>query len=90
MAKLKGVDWNILTRSVISRMVLACKDSIVGKKLKETEVYAIMSAHIKQYLPITTRRQYSKSNLSGYVYIGGAYHSDIDQASNRAIKLVFQ
>lgn len=90
MIKGNEFNWLSLDRHNLINMVLLCHNEIVNKPLPTKELYSILSKHIKTYLPIKTIRKQASKIKRGYVYIGGAYYSDLDQQHKKCVEITIQ
>jgi hypothetical protein len=73
-------------------MLYELKPKIVDKRLPIAEVISIISKHIKSHLPVKITSNRFKPVKPGEVWIGGAYHSYLDNLGNKRfieVELVF-
>jgi hypothetical protein len=73
-------------------MLYELKPKIVDKRLPIAEINSMVSKHIKAHLPIKVTSSRFKPVKPGEVWIGGAYHSYLDNLGNKRfieVELVF-
>jgi hypothetical protein len=73
-------------------MLYELKSKIVDKRLPIAEINSMVSKHIKAHLPIKVTSSRFKPVKPGEVWIGGAYHSYLDNLGNKRfieVELVF-
>ena len=73
-------NWSLLTRENLYSVLYNAGRDIVGKKLPVKDLQKLISAQIKQYLPVKViRKQNDYSQKRGLIYMGGTYYSDLDR-----------
>ena len=88
----RAFNWSELDRNMLYSMLYELKSKIVDKRLPIAEIISIVSKHIKAHLPIKVTSSRFKPVKSGEVWIGGAYHSYLDNLGNKRfieVELVF-
>jgi hypothetical protein len=88
----QAFNWSILDRNILYSMLYSLKSEIVDKRLPIGEIISIISKHIKAHLPVKITSSRHKPVKPGEVWIGGAYHSYLDNAGNKRfieVELVF-
>jgi len=79
----KAFNWSALDRNMLYSMLYELKPKIVDKRLPIAEITSMVSKHIKAQLPIKVTSNRHKPVKSGEVWIGGAYHSYLDNLGNK-------
>ena len=79
----KAFNWSLLNRDNLYSMLYNLKPEIVDKRLPIAEITSIISKHIKAQLPLKVTSNRFKPVKPGEVWIGGAYHSYLDNAGNK-------
>lgn len=82
-------DWSSLTRSGLSSMLLSVSDKVVGIQHTPKSLHRILSNHVKKHLPIKVAKSNNPKVNFGYVYVGGAYYSDLDKEQQKCIEIAF-
>ena len=88
----RAFNWSALDRNMLYSMLYELKPKIVDKRLPIVEVISIVSKHIKSHLPVKVTSNRFKPVKPGEVWIGGAYHSYLDNLGNKRfieVELVF-
>jgi hypothetical protein len=88
----RAFNWSALDRNMLYSMLYELKPKIVDKRLPIAEVISIISKHIKSHLPVKITSNRFKPVKPGEVWIGGAYHSYLDNLGNKRfieVELVF-
>lgn len=76
----KDFNWSLLTRNNLYSMLYNAGKDIVGKKLPVKDLQKLISAQIKQHLPVkVVRKQNDSTQKPGLIYMGGTYYSDFDK-----------
>ena len=79
----RAFNWSELDRNMLYSMLYELKPKIVSKRLPIAEITSMVSKHIKAQLPIKVTSNRSKPVKPGEVWIGGAYHSYLDNLGNK-------
>lgn len=61
----------------------------MGKYLTPDQIHRLISKHLKQELPIKVTKKVEDENKSGWIYMGGVYHSQLDKRGSPAIEVNF-
>ena len=88
----RAFNWSELDRNMLYSMLYELKSKIVDKRLPIAEITSIISKHVKAQLPIKVTSNRYKPVKPGEVWIGGAYHSYLDNLGNKRfieVELVF-
>lgn len=88
----RAFNWSELDRNMLYSMLYELKSKIVDKRLPIAEIISIVSKHVKAHLPIKVTSSRFKPVKLGEVWIGGAYHSYLDNLGNKRfieVELVF-
>ena len=88
----RAFNWSELDRNMLYSMLYELKSKIVDKRLPIAEIISIVSKHVKSHLPIKVTSSRFKPVKPGEVWIGGAYHSYLDNLGNKRfieVELVF-
>lgn len=88
----RAFNWSALDRNMLYSMLYELKSKIVDKRLPIAEIISIVSKHVKSHLPIKVTSSRFKPVKPGEVWIGGAYHSYLDNLGNKRfieVELVF-
>ena len=88
----RAFNWSELDRDMLYSMLYELKSKIVDKRLPIAEIISIVSKHVKSHLPIKVTSSRFKPVKPGEVWIGGAYHSYLDNLGNKRfieVELVF-
>ena len=88
----RAFNWSALDRNMLYSMLYELKSKIVDKRLPIVEIISIISKHVKAHLPIKVTSSRFKPVKPGEVWIGGAYHSYLDNLGNKRfieVELVF-
>jgi len=88
----RAFNWSELDRNMLYSMLYELKPKIVDKRLPIAEINSMVSKHIKAHLPIKVTSSRFKPVKPGEVWIGGAYHSYLDNLGNKRfieVELVF-
>ena len=88
----RAFNWSELDRDMLYSMLYELKSKIVDKRLPIAEIISVVSKHVKSHLPIKVTSSRFKPVKSGEVWIGGAYHSYLDNLGNKRfieVELVF-
>jgi len=89
MVKYQKFDWFTLTRNNLFDVLYTAKDSIVNQKLTVSQIQSKLANTIRHYLPIRVKRVIDPKVVAGWIYVGGAYHSDDDQEGKKCIIVNF-
>jgi hypothetical protein len=87
VANAKTVNWFDLDRSSLYTYFYSLNKKIVGKHLTPDQIHRLISKHVKQVLPIKVIKKVEDQKTTGYVYMGGVYHSLLDKKGSPAIEL---
>ena len=79
----QAFNWSQLDRATLYSMLYELKSEIVDKRLSFGEITSIISKHVKTHLPLKVTSNRHKPVKKGEVWIGGAYHSYLDNAGNK-------
>jgi hypothetical protein len=79
----QAFNWSQLDRATLYSMLYELKSEIVDKRLSFGEITSIISKHVKAHLPLKVTSNRHKPVKKGEVWIGGAYHSYLDNAGNK-------
>ena len=88
----RAFNWSELDRNMLYSMLYELKSKIVDKRLPIAEIISIVCKHVKAHLPIKVTSSRFKPVKPGEVWIGGAYHSYLDNLGNKRfieVELVF-
>ena len=88
----RAFNWSELDRDMLYSMLYELKSKIVDKRLPIAEIISVVSKHVKSHLPIKVTSSRFKPVKPGEVWIGGAYHSYLDNLGNKRfieVELVF-
>ena len=88
----RAFNWSELDRDMLYSMLYELKSKIVDKGLPIAEIISVVSKHVKSHLPIKVTSSRFKPVKPGEVWIGGAYHSYLDNLGNKRfieVELVF-
>jgi hypothetical protein len=88
----QAFNWSLLDRNTLYSMLYELKPEIVDRRLPIGEIISTISKHIKAHLPVKVTSSRHKPVKKGEVWIGGAYHSYLDNAGNKRfieVELVF-
>ena len=88
----RAFNWSELDRNMLYSMLYELKSKIVDKRLPIAEIISVVSKHVKSHLPIKVTSSRFKPVKPGEVWIGGAYHSYLDNLGNKRfieVELVF-
>ena len=88
----RAFNWSELDRNMLYSMLYELKPKIVSKRLPIAEITSVVSKHVKSHLPIKVTSSRFKPVKPGEVWIGGAYHSYLDNLGNKRfieVELVF-
>ena len=88
----RAFNWSELDRDMLYSMLYELKSKIVDKRLPIAEIISVVSKHVKSHLPIKVTSSRFKPVKPGEVWIGGAYHSYLDNLGNKrfiVVELVF-
>jgi hypothetical protein len=88
----RAFNWSALDRDMLYSMLYELKSKIVDKRLSIAEINSMVSKHIKAHLPIKVTSNRFGPVRPGEVWIGGAYHSYLDNLGNKRfieVELVF-
>ncbi len=85
----KPFNWSLLDRQSLYSMLYGLKPFIVGKRLDVKQIQKLLSAHIKQYMPIKVVMAKCPTHEIGLIYIGGTYYATADIDGNRQVEIVF-
>lgn len=88
----KAFNWSSLDRDTLYSMLYELKSEIVDKRLPIGEIISTISKHIKAQLPVKITSSRYKPVKPGEVWIGGAYHADLDSMGHKRfieVELVF-
>lgn len=76
----KDFNWSLLTRNNLYSMLYNAGRELVGKKLPVKDIQKIISAQIKEHLPVkVVRKQNDPTQKPGLIYMGGTYYSEFDK-----------
>jgi hypothetical protein len=82
-------DWSMLDRHGLTQFLAEISPKLVGQELTNAKFHSIISKHIKSHLPVKVVKRSDVKVDFGYVYTGGLYYSDEDQAKRKCIEIVF-
>jgi hypothetical protein len=88
----QAFNWSLLDRNTLYSMLYELKPEIVDRRLPIGEITSTISKHIKSHLPVKVTSSRHKPVKKGEVWVGGAYHSYLDNAGNKRfieVELVF-
>ena len=83
MGRRTPFNWSLLDRDTLYSMLYELKPEIVDRRLSIGEITKLMSKHIKSRLPVKVTSNRHKPVKKGELWIGGAYHSYLDNAGNK-------
>jgi hypothetical protein len=86
----KGFNWSQLDRSNLYNMLYQAGRDFVGQKIPINKLHGHLSAHIKNNLPVSIKKQQNDPTQDrGFPYLGGAYDSVLDkQGKKRFIEVL--
>ena len=79
----KAFNWSLLDRDTLYSMLYNLKPEIVDKRLTISQFTSLVSKHIKTLLPVKVTTSRFSPVRNGEIWIGGAYHSYLDNAGNK-------
>ena len=79
----KAFNWSLLDRDMLYSMLHNLKPEIVDKRLTIGQFTSLVSKHIKTLLPVKVTTSRFAPVRKGEIWIGGAYHSYLDNAGNK-------
>jgi hypothetical protein len=82
-------NWADLDRETLFHVLYSARDKVVDKAIPTPKFHDIITRHIKSYLPIKGCRMYSTKVDFGWVLVGGAYYSDLDEYRKKCIEVNF-
>jgi hypothetical protein len=88
----QAFNWSLLDRNTLYSILYELKSEIVDRRLPIGEITRQLSKHIKAHLPIKVVSSRHKPVRAGELWLGGAYHSDLDKAGKKRfieVELVF-
>ena len=89
MTKYILFDWSTLSRNSIISHVMSISPLLIGIKIPAVEVHNILKNNLKELAPLKIKRTYTCKVDPGVPYIGGSYHSYLDQEYDKCIELCF-
>jgi hypothetical protein len=88
----QAFNWSLLDRNILYSILYELKSEIVDRRLPIGEITRQLSKHIKAHLPIKVVSSRHKPVRAGELWLGGAYHSDLDKSGKKRfieVELVF-
>ena len=82
-------DWSLWDRESIASMVRLSRDNIVGQTLTIDRFHNILTKHIKNWMPIRSRKSREPQVTSSFVFVGGVYHTEHDMNRQKSIEVCF-
>ena len=79
----KAFNWSLLDRDMLYSMLHNLKPEIVDKRLTIGQFTSLVSKHIKTLLPVKVTTSRFAPVRKGEIWIGGVYHSYLDNAGNK-------
>ena len=79
----KEFNWSLLDRNMLYSMLYDLKPEIVDKRLTIGQFTRLVSKHIKALLPVKVTTSRFAPVRKGEIWIGGAYHSYLDNAGHK-------
>lgn len=89
MPNKKQIDWSSLERRNLIDILWSVYDQVVGIELTINEFQKIIRGRIKNSLPLIITKKISSEIQPGLIYVGGFYHSDLDQEHKKCIEIMF-
>jgi len=89
MVRYQKFDWFTLNRDNLFDVLYTARESIVGQKLTIAQIHNRLANTIRNFLPVRVRKEYDPKVQNGWIYIGGAYHSDDDQEGRKCVIINF-
>jgi hypothetical protein len=87
MARSYKFDWSELDRQYLFDILYLIKNKIVNESLTIPKFQDIVVRHLKSHFPVKAKRIFDKEVEKGWVYIGGAYYSDLDKEKKQSIEI---
>jgi hypothetical protein len=88
MARSATFKWGGLDKFSIIKMLKPCRKLLVNKHLKVTDIQKIFSKQIKSCFPVKVTSDRDINTQSGFIYIGGFYHTYEDMYSRQCIEIL--
>jgi hypothetical protein len=82
-----GFNWSSLTRDNIASLVWSLHQKLTKQELSTQQFHSILTTHIRQYIPVKTKKVLDTKVKSGDVWVGGTYYSDYDQDREKCIEV---
>jgi len=89
MNKPVNYDWFSLDRDTLFTMMFLAHDRVVNQKLTVDQLHRKLTNQIKKFIPVKCKKVLDKTVEKSWVYVGGAYYSDLDEDGERAIEVNF-
>jgi hypothetical protein len=87
VAKPSSFDWSEWDKQSIIDMVYMAKDRVVNQPLTIAEFDKRLNNHIKNWLPIRSRRSCEEKVDTNFLWVGGMYYTDYDKDRKKSIEL---
>lgn len=87
MAKPASYDWSAWDKQSIIEMVSMARDRVSNQPLTVAEFNKRLTNHIKNWMPIRSRKSYDAKVDKNQLWIGGMYYTDYDQERQKSIEL---
>ena len=82
-----GFNWSLLTRDNIAGLVWSLHEKLTKQELTPRQFHNILTTHLRQYIPIKTKKVLNTTVNPGQVWVGGTYYSDYDQDREKCIEV---
>lgn len=89
MVRYQKFDWFTLNRDNLFDVLYTARASIVGQNLTIPQIHDRLAKTIRNFLPVRVKKEIDAKVLPGWIYIGGAYHSDDDQEGRKCVTINF-
>ena len=87
MATSASYDWSAWDKQSIIAMVSTARDLVSNQPLTVAEFDKRLTKHIKQYMPIRSRKSYEEKIEKNQIWVGGMYYTDYDKERQKSIEL---
>ncbi len=89
MSKSTFFDWSTLDRNSIIKHIIDISPEVIDKKLPANFVHVLLKTKLKELAPFKIKKTYTYKVDPGIPYVGGSYHSYLDQEYDRCIEVCF-
>lgn len=89
MSNITPFNWSTLDRRSLYGVLNKIRSKVINKPLVVHDLHSLIAEQIKANLPIRVGKRFDPKVKKGELWIGGLYHSDLDQEYRKSIEVTF-